>query len=103
LLHPFYWKESMVMQQFSRAVSPRWWLWCAAALALVLGLAFAPAALLAQDDVLRPAQSDPAWRGEYFANRDLSRTGADRADADINSAGAAVAQRRHPNDRFSVR
>lgn len=35
-----------------------------------------PGALWAQDDLLRPAQSDPAWQGEYFANATLSGTPA---------------------------
>ncbi len=93
------------MQQFLRAMRLRWWLWCAAAIVLAIDLALAPAVLLAQNDSLRPAQSDPTWRGEYFNNATLSGAPAlTRADADINfrwgtgSPGAGI-----PNDRFSVR
>src|SRR5829696_5877833 len=94
----------MVMQHYLRAILVRCWPWCAAAIMLALGLAITPGALLAQD-VVRPAQSDPTWRGEYFNNATLSGTPVlTRADPDINfrwgtgSPGAGI-----PNDRFSVR
>lgn len=89
------------MQPFLRASGVRRYL---PLCILVLVLLF-PAALHAQDDVLRPAQSDPAWQGEYFANATL--TGAPalvRADAEINFQwGAAAPATGFPNDRFSVR
>ena len=57
------------MQHFIRTILVRCWLWCA----MVLALAIMPGALLAQD-VVRPAQSDPTWAGEYFNNATLSGT-----------------------------
>ena len=75
------------------------------AILLAAGVALAPGALHAQDDVIRPAQSDPTWRGEYFNNTTLAGTPVlVRADPDINfrwgtgSPGPGI-----PNDRFSVR
>ncbi len=92
--------------QFLRAIGLRWWLlWCAAAVALAVGLAMAPVAVLAQDAPLRPAQSDPTWRGEYFANATLSGAPAlVRADAEVNFRwGTGAPASGLPTDRFSVR
>ncbi len=92
------------MQPFLRALHVQRWLpWAVVTLALVLLLA--PAAVRAQDDVLRPAQSDPAWQGEYFTNPTLSGAPAlVRADADINFRwGNAAPAADFPSDRFSVR
>lgn len=72
---------------------------------LACSLLGAPAALWAQDDLLRPAQSDPAWQGEYFTNVSLSGTPAlTRPDAEIDFQwGNAAPAANFPNDRFSVR
>lgn len=97
------------MQQFIRAIGLCRRPWCARAILLAIllagGLALAPGVLQAQDGVVRPAQSDPTWRGEYFNNTTLAGTPVlIRADADINfrwgtgSPGPGI-----PNDRFSVR
>jgi hypothetical protein len=85
------------MQPFFRAAALILAL-CVAALAPALGAR-------AQDGVIRPAQSDPAWRGEYFANATLSGAPAfTRADAEINFQwGAGSPGGGLPADRFSAR
>ena len=97
------------MQQVLRAIGLCRRPWCVRGIVLAIllagGLAMAPGTLQAQDGVVRPAQSDPTWRGEYFNNTTLAGTPVlVRADADINfrwgtgSPGPGI-----PNDRFSVR
>ncbi len=93
------------MQQWMRTKSFYRWLWSAAAVALTCSLAFMPIAAYAQGDVVRPAQSDPTWRGEYFANATLSDTPVlTRADADIDfNWGDGAPDPGLPIDRFSAR
>jgi hypothetical protein len=92
----------IVMQPLLRASWVRRSFWLTAA---VLALLLLPGTLRAQDDVVRPAQSDPAWQGEYFTNATLAGTPAlVRADADISFRwGNAAPAPDFPNDRFSVR
>jgi hypothetical protein len=92
------------MQPFLRTPWVRRWVLLAVC-TLALGWLLVPKPLWAQDDLLRPAQSDPTWQGEYFANATLAGEPAlVRADADIRFQwGNAAPATGFPNDRFSVR